>query len=124
MGLAEKRAQKDFEEKTLVEVKALLKKICGAEIPVEIEWGEISVDQVSSLNENFFKPMLAAMEKVCVDQFGKDAILEKFKKISIKYRSLASDDIVYGDGVLILELGQILNSRDESWWNSFFENNL
>lgn len=86
MGLAERRATKDFQDKSLPQLKAEIEKLAGFAIPIEINWEQLARDDYGdSYDENwkkvYFQPLINALKKVTRDQMGKDAVKSGLKKI-------------------------------------------
>lgn len=89
MGLAERRAVKEFQEKSLPELTKEIQKLAGFEVPVEINWDQLSVDGQASAyqeywTEVFFKPVIEALGKIGVDDMGKEALKSGVKKIEFR----------------------------------------
>jgi hypothetical protein len=86
MGLAERRATKEFQDKSLPSLKAEIEKLAGFAVPIEINWEQLArEDYADSYDENwkkvFFQPVINALKKVTRDQMGKDAIKSGLKRI-------------------------------------------
>jgi hypothetical protein len=86
MGLAERRATKEFQDKSLPALKAEVEKLAGFPIPIEINWEQLArEDYADSYDENwrkvYFQPLINALKKVTRDDIGKDAVKSGLKKI-------------------------------------------
>lgn len=89
MGLAERRASKDFQDKTYPAFQAEIQKLAGSAIPLEVAWDQLAKDESSHLYaeswpELYFKPVIEALRQITRDQMGKDAIKDGLKKIEIR----------------------------------------
>ncbi len=88
MGLAERRAAKHFAENKYPEIKKQIDQAAGFDVPVEVNWDQLAVDDYANdYEENFpkiyFKPLIEALKGICIDDLGRDALKEKLKKIAI-----------------------------------------
>ena len=87
MGLAERRATKEFQEKSLPTLKAEIEKLAGFPVALEIMWDQLAKDDHGeSYDENwkkvYFMPVINALKKVARDDMGREAIKAGLKKIS------------------------------------------
>lgn len=98
MGLAERRAAKEFETNVFPGLKAEVTKAAGFELPIEIDWESLQKTETSpdyyreSWTKVYFTPMVDALKAIGVDDMGKEA-LKALKKIVIHNKH----DIYYGD---------------------------
>jgi hypothetical protein len=88
MGLAERRATKEFQDKALPGLRADLEKLAGKAIELDIHWEQLAKDDyASSFTENwrkvYFQPVLNALKSITRDQIGKDAIRDGLRKVVI-----------------------------------------
>ena len=99
MGLAERRAAKEFETNVFPGLKAEVVKAAGFEMPMEIDWESLQKTDTSpdyyreSWTKVYFEPMVEAFKAICVDDMGKEALKGSLKKIVIHNKH----DIYYGD---------------------------
>jgi len=89
MGLTEKRAVSAFKEGQYKILEKKIFEVAGKDIEIEINWDSLAVNGMSHLyNEAFekvyFSPLIMALEKICVDDFGKEAIAANLDKIIIE----------------------------------------
>lgn len=110
MGLAEKRwilERKNNDEKTLTDK---VNKVAGAEVAVEIDWDAFSAamdDTQYISNDSYGLPQLtAALEKIAVDDLGKEALKSSLKKIVIKPAAPDAAAFNFADGTIT--------------WNAYF----
>src|SRR5690348_7685423 len=111
MGLAERRAAKEFETQKYPKLKAAIDAAAGFEIPVEVNWELLSIEGSSHLYADcwekvYFTPLIEALKVICFDEMGKEALKTSLKKVVV----LNKDQINYGDrmatftgGVLTLD---------------------
>jgi hypothetical protein len=88
MGLAERRAAKAFEDHKFPAYKQEIDAIVGFDIPVEVNWEAIAIDDYTELYDTsfpkvYFKPLIEALKGVCIDDLGRDAVKAGLKKIVI-----------------------------------------
>ncbi len=86
MGMAEKRAMQDAQEKWLPTRTKEIADICGAEIPYEVDWDSFADDAqgISWLEANGPHQVACAFRPICKDDIGKEAIVEGIKKIVLQ----------------------------------------
>jgi len=88
MGLAEKRATKDFQEQVFGNWKTELAAVIGFEVPVEVKWDQLAEEGMSHMyaeawSKVYFQPLIAACKSICADDMGRDALKGALKKIEI-----------------------------------------
>lgn len=113
MGLAERRATKEFQEKILPGLKAELEKHAGAAVELEIQWEQLAKDdQASGYAEHwskvYFQPVIAALKSITRDQIGKDAIAGGLKKISFRNTKNAYS----AESAITFEAGELIVDHD------------
>ena len=91
MGLAERRAAKEFETNKYPELKKKVLEAAGFEVPVEIDWESLATaDQAHLYDEAwtkiYFQTLVDGFKQITIDQMGKDALKGGLKKIIIKNR--------------------------------------
>ena len=89
MGLAERRAIKDFQDKHLPALTKQIQDLAGFAIPLEITWEQLAVDGQSSLYEEawpalYFTPVIEALKEIARDDMGKAALKAGLKKIEFR----------------------------------------
>jgi hypothetical protein len=89
MGLAERRATKDFQDKQFAMLQSDIQKLAGNPIPIEVDWDQLAVDEMShnyaeAWPELYFKPIIEALRLITRDEMGKDAIKSGLKKVEIR----------------------------------------
>ena len=110
MGLAERRAVEQFKSDDYPQWKAKIDQASGFEMPVEVAWDELAVEEYAASYASFFpqvyfQPLLDALTAITVDEIGKSALRQGLKKIIIRntgeyhsYRGFAFDE-----GVLTID---------------------
>jgi hypothetical protein len=109
MGLAEKRIQQDFVSKRIPERLAQMHNAtAGAteKVQVEVDWPSILDDKpaLDSLWAYWEQP-LSAIEEICGDDLGKEAVKGGLKKVMI--RNVTQPDqvgAVFAGGVLTVQM--------------------
>ena len=111
MGLAERRATKEFQDKQFVELSAEIQKLAGFPVPIEVTWDQLAVDGRSNLYkeswpELYFKPVIEALRQIGRDQMGREALKTGLKKIEIRNSKGAyspTSAITFHDGQLTID---------------------
>ncbi|MBK7538714.1 MAG: hypothetical protein IPI49_25780 [Myxococcales bacterium] len=86
MGLAERRATKEFQEKVLPALRAELDKLAGRPLELEINWDQLAKeDHGESYSESwrkvYFQPVITALKSITRDDLGKEAIQQGLRKL-------------------------------------------
>lgn len=86
MGLAERRATKEFQDKSLPGLRAEIEKLAGGAVELDIHWEQLAKEESADSYADwwrkvYFQPVINALKTITRDQIGKDAIKEGFKKI-------------------------------------------
>jgi len=111
MGLAERRATKDFQDNDLPALKARIEAACGVSLELDVAWEKLAEDEMSHLYKDawtkvYFAPIAEAFEAICVDQMGKDAVKASVKKVVVTNESGISNGerwASFEGGVLTLD---------------------
>lgn len=124
MGLAERRATKEFQDKQLPELSNEIHKVAGFAVPIEVTWEQLAVEGRSDTYkeawvEIFFKPVIEALRQIGRDQMGKDAIKAGLKKIEFRNSKGAYSPhsaITFQSGQLVIdhELSNVGDTRDRT----------
>lgn len=112
MGLAERRAVKDFQDNVFPGWHKKINDAAGIQVLLEIDWESLGIAEETHLYNEcwpkvYFVPLVDALTEIARDDIGKEALREGLKKITIKH----NPDVYYGDtgyasfkaGVLSLE---------------------
>jgi hypothetical protein len=111
MGLAERRALKNFQDHHLPNISEELHRVAGTDFTLDIKWDTLVIeDQADNFVEFwtkvYFTPLLEALRSVARDDMGKEALANGLKQIIIQNTT----GTYYGDrwakfhnGVLILD---------------------
>ena len=108
MGLAERRAAKNFETNAF---PALLKEVQDAArfpVPVEVAWESLAVNDYAHLYDEawpkvYFQPLVGALKAITVDDMGKDALKGALKKVVIVNKA----GVHYGESMATFEGGTL-----------------
>jgi hypothetical protein len=110
MGLAERRAVERFKSDDYPQWKAKIDQVSGFEVPVEVAWDELAVDEYASSYARFFpqvyfQPLLDALAAITEDEIGKSALRQGLKKIIVRnsdeYHSTRG--FAFDEGVLTID---------------------
>ncbi|MFQ3581027.1 MAG: hypothetical protein SNJ67_05640 [Chloracidobacterium sp.] len=118
MGLAERRAIKDFRDNTFPKIKAALDAAAGFEVNLEIDWenlgqeGLAELDYHPLLERGYFKPLIEAFKAITIDDLGRDALRDGLKKVTIGY-SRSSGEFSFKGGELKFDYD--LHYANDDW---------
>lgn len=89
MGLAERRAAKEFEDKFYPELKKQVLAAAKADVPIDVKWDTLATADQSHLYGEcwpkvYFDPLIQALKSITRDQMGADALKQALKKIVIQ----------------------------------------
>ncbi|MBK8010524.1 MAG: hypothetical protein IPK13_04195 [Deltaproteobacteria bacterium] len=106
MGLAERRAQKSFEDEVFPKLKKEVVEAASFDIPIEVEWEPLCLEGHAHNYEEFwtktyFRPLIAALKSISADDMGKEALKASVQKIVITNRK----GHYYGEGMATLTAG-------------------
>ncbi len=112
MGLPEKRAIKEFQEKQFPKLKEELDAAASFSVPLEVDWGTLAPDGFAdvladALPKVFFNPLTEVVKSICEDELGKEALQGALKNVVIK--SSGSKKIAFENGVLTFDHGPTTN---------------
>src|SRR3954462_2343928 len=76
MGLAERRAAKEFETKRFPQLKKDIDDAAGFEVPVTVAWDTLAKEGEAHLYDDcwpkvYFQPLVAAFKGITIDDMGK-----------------------------------------------------
>lgn len=111
MGLAERRAAKEFQDKNLPALQTEIQKLAGNAVPIEVNWDQLATPEQASLYaeswpELYFKPVIEALRQITRDQMGKDAVKGGLKKVEIRNSKGAfspHNAITFDNGTLAID---------------------
>lgn len=109
MGLAEKRALKAFQDEQYAKCLASVARIARKEVPIDVDWdalsAHVSPERAGAYwSESFFLPVVAALEKIAADRFGRDALEEQLVRVRIKGSSRHVYQVSWKTGALTVDL--------------------
>jgi hypothetical protein len=124
MGLAERRAIKEFQDKQWIELRNEIHKVAGFAVPIEVLWDQLAVEgQVESYREAwteiYFKPVIEGLRQIGRDDMGKEAIKAGLKKIELRnsqgaYSPHSAISFVSGTLVIDHELSNVGDTKDRT----------
>ncbi|GAA4724282.1 hypothetical protein [Phytohabitans rumicis] len=110
MGLAERRAAEQFKTEEFPGWQRQIDEAAGFEVPVEVEWAELAVDDYASRYTEFFpkvyfQPLVRALAAITIDDMGKDALKDSLTKIVIRNTDAYASDTGFSftGGVLTID---------------------
>ena len=92
MGLAERRASKEFQDTEFPGFKDEILAATGFKVAIEVNWDQLAVEGQSSSykeawTEIFFKPVIEGLRQITRDDMGKEALKGGLKKIEFRNNS-------------------------------------
>lgn len=124
MGLAERRATKEFQDKQFNELRNEIHKVAGFPVPIEVLWEQLAVDGQTDFYkeawpEIFFKPVIEGLRQIGRDEMGKEAIKGGLKKIEFRnsqgaYSPASAISFVSGTLVIDHELSNVGDTKDRT----------
>ena len=111
MGLAERRAVKEFQDNHLPALVAAIHEHAGFAVPVEVNWDQLAKPEQSHLyidgfRRVYFEPVANALKDVGRDALGKDALKAGLKKIVFANSAdtySAESAVSFVDGTLTID---------------------
>lgn len=111
MGLAERRALKDFQDNHFEPLKAEVDDAAGFDVPMEIDWDSLMKDDyahllIDGVTRVFFKPLAETFRAIAVDDMGKEALKSGLKKVIVRNSSdlwKADESMTFAEGVLTFD---------------------
>jgi hypothetical protein len=107
MGIAERRATKDFQDRALPPLKEQIEKLAGFPVEIDINWGQLAKEGVAeryleNWKKVYFTPVIDALKSVARDEMGREALKAGLKKISFsnssdKYNAESAITFVSGE---------------------------
>jgi hypothetical protein len=92
LGLGERRALKEYQDKQFPDIEKAIKTAAGFNVPLEVKWEQLAkVGQADLYKKDaywgttIFQPLTKALSAITIDQMGKDALKSKLKKIVIMH---------------------------------------
>ena len=117
LGLAERRALKEYQETKYVEIKKQIDQAAGFELKVSVQWEKIAGagDASHYLEEDYFTkvyfiPLIDALKEITKDEMGKAAAKEKLKEVVVTNDSSAEAAASFKNGLLLLNYPPWTNS--------------
>jgi hypothetical protein len=89
MGLAERRAIKNFEDNHWSALQTQIHEATGTAIPIEVDWASLAAPDYAHLYDEelpkiYFIPIIEAFKKVTFDDMGKEAVKSGISKIIVQ----------------------------------------
>lgn len=112
MGLAERRAIKNYSETDYPKIKAKIDAVAGFDVPFDIAWDTLAEDDYAHLLEEsipkvYFNPILEAFREIAIDDMGKEALKEGIGSVVVRWTG--EKQISFEDGVLTVDHSPISN---------------
>lgn len=124
MGLAERRASKEFQDNDFPALRNEIHELAGFPVPVEVSWDQLAVEGQTGYykeawTEVFFKPVIEALRQIGRDDMGKEALKSGLKKIEFRNSADAaspSSAITFENGELVIDhkLSNVGDTQDRT----------
>ncbi len=120
MGLAERRAAKEFETNKFPDLKKQVGSAAGFDVPIEVDWESLAVNDYAHMYDEawtkvYFTPLVDAFKNITIDKMGKEALKGALKKIVLKNRGghySAPGCYDFANGVLTVDHEPVSNVDD------------
>ncbi|MFP2903916.1 hypothetical protein ACLESD_02345 [Pyxidicoccus sp. 3LFB2] len=120
MGLAERRAAKQYEDTVYPKLKQQVDAAAHFEVPLDVNWQSLAIEERAHMYEEcftkvYFTPLIEAFQAICVDDMGREALKEKLKRVVIRNtadNSYAGNMVTFEAGVLTLDHKPTTNIDD------------
>ncbi|MFP2907863.1 hypothetical protein ACLESD_23010, partial [Pyxidicoccus sp. 3LFB2] len=120
MGIAERKAAKQFEESLYPKLKQDIDDAAGFPVPVEVDWSSLAVGGYEHLYAEawpkvYFEPLIAALRALGQDALGRETLRGSLKRVVIRNNAgnaSASSVATFQDGVLTLDHEPVTNVDD------------
>lgn len=111
MGLAERRATKQFQDTQFGNYQKAIHGIVGFAVPIEVSWDQLAEEGRGEYYEEwwgkvFFQPVIEGLGRIARDDMGKEALKDSLKKIEFRNTlDTANPDraISFDNGVLVID---------------------
>ena len=119
MGLAERRAIKEFQDNILPDLKKKIDTAAGFEVALDVDWDTLAQEDYGHMyNEAwekvYFQSLEEALKSICADDMGKEALQESLKSVAFKHTGdhWGLEGIKFDGGVLTVDHAPITNIDD------------
>jgi hypothetical protein len=114
MGLAERRALNEFQEKHFNAWEKKIHAAAGFALPVEVKWPELTKNEYAHLYHEawekvYFQPLIEAFKEIGKDEMGRKALQAGVKKVVFCYSGTGYSNLKFEDGVIIFDHDPIAN---------------
>lgn len=111
MGLAERRAIKEFQDKSLPALRAEIEKVAGKPLELDIQWEQLAREDYADIYADswrkvYFQPLITALKSIARDELGKEALREGLNKVvfcNTRGSSSAESAISFSAGELTID---------------------
>jgi hypothetical protein len=115
MGLAERRATKEFQDKMLPGLRAEIDKAVGKPIELEIHWEQLAKEDYAesyaeSWRKVYFQPVIDGLKSITRDDLGREAVQGGLKKIIFRN----SRDAYSAESAIDFTAGELTIDHDPS----------
>lgn len=120
MGLIDDRAVNAYRDSVFPRWKQQLERYLGFTVSVEVDWKSLAIPGMSHwcfqhLTEVFFLPLSYAIEQVCYDDLGREALRNQLDSVVVRNSrdNSSSDSMVsFENGVLTIDHAPHINVQE------------
>ena len=120
MGLAERRAAKEFREQHFPALEAEIRAAAGFDLPLEIDWDSMSREDYAKMYAEcwpkvYFQPLIEAFKSITRDDLGREALTGGLTRVVIRNsggNSSAERAVTFQDKVLTIDHEPVTNVDD------------
>jgi hypothetical protein len=89
MGLAERRAAKEFREQQFPALEAEIRAAAGFDLALEVDWDSLAKDDYASMYaaswpKVYFQPLIESLKSITRDDLGREALAGGLERVVIR----------------------------------------
>jgi hypothetical protein len=120
MGLIERRATLAYKEKKFPAWKAEIDAVAGYPLQYEVDWEAMSLEGMSADYENmfdygYFLPIKRALEEICVDDLGKEALKAQVTTLKLLHDPIGGYIQATLEGGTVVIVAKADHVQTENW---------
>jgi hypothetical protein len=120
MGLAERRAAKEFRDKHYPALEAEIRAAAGFDLALEIDWDSLSKEDYANMYAEswpkvYFQPLIESLRSITRDDLGREALTAGLTRVVIRNTSgfySPYSAITFEDKVLTIDHDPVTNIDD------------
>lgn len=120
MGLAERRAAKEFRETHYPALEAEIRAAAGFDLALEIDWDSLAVEEYGHMYAEcwpkvYFQPLIESLKSITRDDLGREALADGLTRVVIRNQgdnSSPHSAITFEGKVLTIDHKPVTNVDD------------